>query len=922
MSSLTMLIKSAQSSHARGDYAAAVRSYEGILARDPRNYDVAYLMAVALYQAGRLERALAAFAAAAKLNPRRFEPHKDRGLILMKLGQHEEAAQSFASALKLSPRSPELLLNRGLALKNAGRTEEAIQSYRAAIRLKPDLAEAHNNLGNALAMLGQSEEALEAYSTAYRLKPLYAEAQVNAARLLLELYRFTQARDVLDSCIARTPGHAEAHRSLAECLHVLGNDEAALAAASRAIALAPRQAAAFLTRAGLLESLRRDGEALDDYSRAQELEPANVPALLARARLLCRQSRFEEALRACDLAIAAEPGNARAYYRAGRAFEGCRDFGAALASYDKAGELDPVWPEPELRRIFALSGLGRLEEALAAADAVVCSHPDLADAHLARASILRDLRRAEEALASYDRAIALVPDRAAPYGARGALRSELGEVAGALEDFGQNLRLLAGSDALLRATAEDCLKLLSVDKIPAIYDTEEELAATRQKVEGVLDELAEAYASHPPLTAVQTRISEQAMQHLAGFYLAYHQRNDRPVMQKLSCAATRLLSLSRYEPPTRPASRQSIRIGIASQRLRNHNGANWAYNWFAQLPRGDYEFFTYNFEPARDQLAAKFAALGTHRQFPSSRTDMHEVVQQMRDDALDFLMLPDVGMTPVSRFLSLHRIAPRQFTAWGHPVTTGSPEMDFYLSSDLMEPTGAADHYSEKLVRMPNLALYLEEREDEDDGEAAARSGPAFGLPEGRVLYGCLQSLFKYVPRYDDILPRIAAEVPDALFVFLEGSSSYITTVLQRRLERCFAAHGLDAGKHVLFLPRQKPSGYDRLMRAMDVCIDSVGWSGGNTTLKNIRFGVPLVTLEGEFMRGRHSSAMFRMIGAEEMIAPSTDAYVERLVRMGKDEAYRRHVADLFRHGRHRLYRDQEFIRALDLFLKANAMPH
>ena len=286
----------------------------------------------------------------------------------------------------------------------------------------------------------------------------------------------------------------------------------------------------------------------------------------------------------------------------------------------------------------------------------------------------------------------------------------------------------------------------------------------------------------------------------------------------------------------------------------------------------------------------------------------------MREDALDVLMLTDVGMTPVSRFLSLHRIAPSQFTAWGHPVTTGSPEMDFYLSSDLMEPADAQDHYAERLVRMPNLALYLED-EDEDETEGPVERA-SFGLPEGRILYGCLQSLFKYLPRHDGLFPRIAREVPDALFVFLEGSPAYTTTVLRRRLEAAFAAEGLDAARHVTFLPRQKPRDFDSLMRCMDVCVDSVGWSGGNTSLKNIRYGVPLATLDGTTMRGRHSSAMFRMIGAEELIATSPEGYVGLLVRLGKDEAQRRHAARLFHDGRHRLYRDESFITALDRFLK------
>ena len=581
-------------------------------------------------------------------------------------------------------------------------------------------------------------------------------------------------------------------------------------------------------------------------------------------------------------------------------------------SYTKAAELDPAWHTPLLRRANVLDDLGKHEEALADYDKAIALKPDSFEAHMGRGDTLRNMLRLEEALTCYDQAIALAPEKPILYGVRGSLHGEMGQADEALEDFRQSLNIIAAGHAAAEKVAEDCIKLLSVDKIPAIYSTEAELAATRERVETVLDELVRTHEDHPPLGPDETRVSEQAIRQLTGFYLAYHQRNDRETMRKLSLAATRLLSLPACEMPDRTPRGGRIRVGIASQRLRNHNGANWAYNWFAHLPQGDYAFFTYSFETSKDALAEKFAALGTHRQLTWSRGNPHEVVQQMRSDDLDILMLTDVGMTSISRFLSLHRIAPCQFTAWGHPVTTGSPEMDFYLSSDLMEPEDAQDHYTETLIRMPNLALYLE-----DEGEAPPpASRDDFGLPEGRVLYGCLQSLFKYLPRYDDLLPRIAAEVPEALFVFLEGKPSYMTEVMRSRLERAFAAQGLDAARHVTFLPRQKPAAFDRLMRTMDVSIDSVGWSGGNTSLKNINFGAPLATLDGDFMRGRHTSAMFRMIGAEEMIAASPEAYVATLARLGREEAYRRHCGDLFLQNRHRLYRDETFIRAFDGFLK------
>jgi predicted O-linked N-acetylglucosamine transferase (SPINDLY family) len=69
------------------------------------------------------------------------------------------------------------------------------------------------------------------------------------------------------------------------------------------------------------------------------------------------------------------------------------------------------------------------------------------------------------------------------------------------------------------------------------------------------------------------------------------------------------------------------------------------------------------------------------------------------------LLYADIGMEPFSYTLAFSRLAPVQCVAWGHPVTTGLPEIDHFLSSDLMEPPGAEAHYTERLVRLPNLSI-------------------------------------------------------------------------------------------------------------------------------------------------------------------------------------------------------------------------
>jgi predicted O-linked N-acetylglucosamine transferase (SPINDLY family) len=267
-------------------------------------------------------------------------------------------------------------------------------------------------------------------------------------------------------------------------------------------------------------------------------------------------------------------------------------------------------------------------------------------------------------------------------------------------------------------------------------------------------------------------------------------------------------------------------------------------------------------------------------------------------------------MNICSRILSCHRIAPVQFTAWGHPITTGSPNIDYFLSSDLMEPENAQSHYSETLVRLPNLALFL------TAPPARPSQAGVFAFPEGRVLYGCLQSLPKYLPQYDVLLPMIAKAVPQALFVFLEGTPVYATAILKERLFKAFTSQGLDFNRYVMFLPPVSPDGYIDLLSQMDVILDSIGWTGGNTSLQAIELGKPIVTLPGEFMRGRHTLAMFKMMGLEKQVATSIDDYISKAVRLGSDGELRSQLGAEILKNKHLLYEDHVFIDAFDAFLK------
>ncbi len=89
-----------------------------------------------------------------------------------------------------------------------------------------------------------------------------------------------------------------------------------------------------------------------------------------------------------------------------------------------------------------------------------------------------------------------------------------------------------------------------------------------------------------------------------------------------------------------------------------------------------------------------------------------------------------------------------------------------------------------------------------------------------------------------------------------------------------------------------------------DVILDSIGCSGCNSTLESLPHDLPLVTMMGAFMRGRHTSAILEMMGVTETIAGRVDDYVAIAVGLADDPQWRAAMRARISQSKRRVYRD------------------
>jgi predicted O-linked N-acetylglucosamine transferase (SPINDLY family) len=337
--------------------------------------------------------------------------------------------------------------------------------------------------------------------------------------------------------------------------------------------------------------------------------------------------------------------------------------------------------------------------------------------------------------------------------------------------------------------------------------------------------------------------------------------------------------------------------------------------WLDQLDRKRFRLFGYHTSLNHDAITRTAAGL-CERFVVAENRSTDDWREEILADAPHVLVYPDIGMDPTCIRLATQRLASVQCMSWGHPQTSGFPTIDYFLTSDAMEPEDGAEHYTEKLVRLPNISIYYEPTEFTVVPIARAE----LGLRPDAVVYWSAQALFKYQPQHDDVFARIAREVGNCQFVFIVyHRDQRITDIFRRRLTEAFSRHGLDAKEHCVFLPRLD---YNRFIAAAGLCdvvLDSPEWSGGTTTLETLAHDLPIVTWPSALMRGRHSAGFLKVMGATETLAASVDDYVAIAVRLAHEPAWRREISARIAASKHRLFADRTCVSALEDFLETAA---
>lgn len=655
----------------------------------------------------------------------------------------------------------------------------------------------------------------------------------------------------------------------------------------------------------------RELEKCGDYEQAEtkyndllKLDKNNAEILFHLGMLYYNTKRYQQALDLLIKSSQLEPSKALQHFCIGLVFEKINNIPQAMQAYEQAIALEPQWIPPYINLGNTLFNVGEPEKAKSFYQKVVDTEPNNFIGYLSLGNVFLKQYQLDKAIANYEKALTLQPTDC----------ECLNNLVYALHDSGRTQSAIELAEKSSHLLVDDLtLKLKSSLLLPIIYESEAEIDFYRNRFAQALKEFIEQTSLDTPEARKSALI---AIGEYTNFYLQYQGKNDLEFQKQYGQFVHQVMAAN-YPDWIKPlpmpplCEGEKIRIGYLSHHLRYHNGSKWALGWLENHNKEKFQIYCYHTDFIADQITKEFESACDVFHYLSG--ELEAVYNQIIADKLHILIFTDIGMAPKTTQLAGLRLAPVQCTAWGHPVTSGSPTIDYYLSSDLMEPENAQQHYCEQLVHLPNLGFCY----PKPTIPQPTKTRSDFQLRDDAVVYLSCQSLFKYLPQYDYVYAAIAQQVPQAQFAFVSHPSTYITEKFRQRLERAFAKVGLNSQDYCVIVPRQKGDDYLTLNLVSNVYLDTFSWSGGNSTMEAIACNLPVVTCPGEFMRGRHSYAMLKMQGVTDTIASNEAEYIEIAVKLGRDQEWRNSIVEQMVQRHSYLYDDKTCVKALDAFFES-----
>ena len=402
-----------------------------------------------------------------------------------------------------------------------------------------------------------------------------------------------------------------------------------------------------------------------------------------------------------------------------------------------------------------------------------------------------------------------------------------------------------------------------------IISTALHILADVYKATGRFKESAEEYLESAKRTPEKTK--SNTYERYSNYLLMLHYTDATPkeMYEAAKGYADLFVNIPRFTHYKR--RRGKIRVGYISADFRNHVVSNFASAFFQARNKDKFETFAYMTKPEDSNTVIFKNIADNYRNLRLMKYD--ECAKTIYNDKIDILV--DLGGHTGENPLPIlaRKPAPVQVSGIGYFSTTGLPEVDYFIVDEHTAPVGEDAFFTEKLIRLKHSHFCL----------THTKTRPQILQPvsferNGCITFGSMNKTDKATDKVMEVWKRILDRVPNSRLFLKYGiyDDPWRLKAEKERMERI----GFD-------LSRVYFEGFTNLYlnryNDMDIALDTFPYPGGGTTCDALLMNVPVVTLEGNSNHERFGKSILENIGLDDLVAKSTDEYVDIAVNLAAD---------------------------------------